>query len=103
LPCGENLVTVTDSDGRIATCIFSILPETQIDLVSCNGEMIDIKEYLCPNDKTDCFEYSEGNQESQTLYGLSEIPLINPAYSNYPVTLKFSDCNGNISVEYNNK
>jgi len=99
LECGLNTLIVTDQLGRTAQCVVSVAMDKEMTVQTCKESEVDIQKLICENIESDCIYFKNGNQVAITLSAISEIPIVTPEFDDYPVVLKFSDRDGNITHE----
>jgi len=99
LECGINTLIVTDQLGRTAQCEVSVAMDKEMIVQTCKESEVDIQKLICENIESDCIYFKTGNQDAITLSAVSEIPIVTPEFDDYPVILKFSDRDGNITHE----
>lgn len=101
LPCGQNVVTVVDSEGQVRKCEGSIKIDNYIPLRFCEGEIedgIELKDFICPIYHEFCGEMVIGELEIikfESFIDVSNI-FIN---SDEIITIYFSGRDGTVVEE----
>ncbi len=100
LPCGNHPITVTDSQGRSASCTIVVEPESEQTFELCLNETINIADYICDSFESCCISVKVNENRPETYSTNEELGAFQLT-NDLVVNVKISDCKGGILSETN--